>query len=117
LLVLLPVANSVGQTAKLDCFFNFVDFSLYANLVEFAKKHKGTFEKTYEQLYNDVRKAVHASHNDGSIKKEVAKDPAKYITRDDLLIPTLQHLRNGAASPCSCSRTRTGSTRTWSCRT
>lgn len=85
--------NQVGETAKLDCFFNFVDFSLYAQLVEFTKKHKDKLEKSYEQLYVDMRKAVHSSHNDGSIKKEVAKDPAKYIARDDALVSTLQHLR------------------------
>jgi hypothetical protein len=33
--------------------------------------------KTYHELYKDVRGAVDLCHRDGSIKREVANNPAK----------------------------------------
>jgi 5'-nucleotidase len=37
--------------------------------------------KVYADIYRDVRGAVDLCHRDGSIKREVARNPEKYIHR------------------------------------
>jgi hypothetical protein len=49
--------------------------------------------KGYAEIYRDVRGAVDLCHRDGSIKREVAADPAKYIHPDPGLVPLLRTLR------------------------
>lgn len=50
-------------------------------------------EKSYFQLYRDVRGAVDQCHRDGSLKRAVAADPKKYIHRDETMLPLLRILR------------------------
>jgi HAD superfamily 5'-nucleotidase-like hydrolase len=47
----------------------------------------------YSALYRDVRAAVDLCHRDGSLKREVAADPARYIHADPHLVPMLRMLR------------------------
>jgi hypothetical protein len=35
-------------------------------------------------------------HRDGTLKQAVAADPAKFIHRDDVLVPMLRQLKAGA---------------------
>ena len=47
----------------------------------------------YSALYRDVRAAVDLCHRDGSLKREVAADPARYIHADPHLVPMLRMLK------------------------
>ena len=46
----------------------------------------------------DVRAAVDWCHRDGSLKRSVAADPAKYINDDKALVPLLKMLRASGRS-------------------
>lgn len=43
--------------------------------------------RTYEEIYKDVRLSVDLCHRDGVIKDEVARNPGKYIQKYALANP------------------------------
>ena len=50
-------------------------------------------EKTYEEMFKDLRACVDLCHRDGVIKDVVAEDPERYIVRDDDMIPMLKNYK------------------------
>jgi HAD superfamily 5'-nucleotidase-like hydrolase len=78
-----------------DTLFSLAESHLFMQLVEIHDKHPETLpgDKTYADLYRDVRGAVDLCHRDGSIKREVARNPSKYIYADPGLVPVLEMLR------------------------
>jgi HAD superfamily 5'-nucleotidase-like hydrolase len=81
--------------ALIDTLFSLAEAHLFMQLVEVADASPGTLppDKSYADLYRDVRGAVDLCHRDGSIKREVARDPGKYIYEDPGLVPVLEMLR------------------------
>jgi HAD superfamily 5'-nucleotidase-like hydrolase len=79
--------------AVVDTLFSLPDAFLFSKLVEFKDQYPNLIEKPYEQIYRDVRRAVDLCHRDGTIKRRVAEEPAKYIEYDPHLIPTLKRLK------------------------
>jgi 5'-nucleotidase len=75
--------------------FQFIDAHLFASLI--TLKDQGEYEvldyKTYEEIYRNVRECVDLCHRDGAIKDTVAKNPEKYIVKDNGLIPMLERYR------------------------
>jgi hypothetical protein len=83
---------------NIDTLFLLIDAILFANLVHLKNTHTQTgsaIDKSYEQIYKDVRTCVDMCHRDGVIKDAVIKNPSKYIIYDDRLVPMLQRLRAG----------------------
>ena len=76
--------------ALIDTLFSLAEAYLFAQLVDL--KDQGSIEKPYSEIYKDVRAAIDLVHSDGSLKKEVARNPDKYILRDPNLVPTLRAL-------------------------
>jgi HAD superfamily 5'-nucleotidase-like hydrolase len=80
-----------------DTLFSLAESHLFMQLVEMhdAPKPGSTLPagKTYADIYRDVRGAVDLCHRDGSIKREVARNPSKYIYADPGLVPVLEMLR------------------------
>jgi HAD superfamily 5'-nucleotidase-like hydrolase len=79
-----------------DTLFSLAESHLFMRLVEMhdvPDKHKLPSGKSYADIYKDVRGAVDLCHRDGSIKREVARNPAKYIYSDPGLVPVLEMLR------------------------
>ena len=86
----------------MDTPFSLVDACLYAQLVDLkdhymalkpeARGAGGAIiaDKSYEQLWKDMRSCVDRCHKDGVIKKTVANEPSKYIQYDPNLFPMLQ---------------------------
>ena len=80
---------------NIDTIFLLVDAALFANLVDLKDKNPDQFNnKSYEQLYKDVRSAVDICHRDGVIKDSVIANPAKHIIYDQNLVPMLLRLKN-----------------------
>uniref|UniRef100_A0A7S3VHX6 5'-nucleotidase n=1 Tax=Dunaliella tertiolecta TaxID=3047 RepID=A0A7S3VHX6_DUNTE len=81
--------------ALVDTLFSLAEAYLFMQLVEFKDSPvgKALHEKSYHQLYKDLRSAVDMCHRDGSLKKSVAADPAKFIHHDPLLRKVLRTLR------------------------
>lgn len=80
-----------------DTLFSLAESHLFMQLVEMQDAlPKSTLPagKTYADIYRDVRGAVDLCHRDGSIKREVARNPSKYIYTDPGLVPVLEMLRN-----------------------
>lgn len=81
--------------AMIDTLFSLAEAHLFMQLVEIqdAEPHTLPSGKSYADLYRDVRGAVDLCHRDGSIKREVALHPEKYIYADPGLVPVLEMLR------------------------
>ncbi|RMZ54397.1 hypothetical protein APUTEX25_001973 [Auxenochlorella protothecoides] len=81
--------------ALIDTLFSLAEAHLFMQLVELLDAGGSGLPlgKQYADLYRDVRGAVDLCHRDGSIKREVAADPARYIHADPSLGPVLGALR------------------------
>lgn len=95
--------NNAGQRhefdepdfAMIDTLFSLAEAHLFMQLVEMADAAPGALPpgNDYAALYRDVRGAVDLCHRDGSIKREVARRPERYILPDPGLVPVLESLR------------------------
>jgi HAD superfamily 5'-nucleotidase-like hydrolase len=75
-----PLEFESSRFAMVDTLFSLAEAHLYMSLVELKDQGKlGSLQKTYAELYRDSRAAVDLAHRDGSIKRKIAADPAKYI--------------------------------------
>ncbi|KAL4448376.1 hypothetical protein ABPG75_005595 [Micractinium tetrahymenae] len=81
--------------ALIDTLFSLAEAYLFMQLVELKDEPGSGLPpgKTYADIYRDVRGAVDLCHRDGSIKREVAANPEKYIHDDPGLVPLLDMLR------------------------
>lgn len=79
--------------ALIDTLFTLADAYLFSQLIELQETKRGSITKTPHEIYHDVRASIDLSHRDGSIKKKVAEDPGRYITRDPKLKDALTRLR------------------------
>jgi 5' nucleotidase family len=78
---------------NIDTLFLLIDALLFTSLVDLADKNPGLINKSYEDIYKDVRASVDLCHRDGVIKDAVIKDPAKHIIYDTGMVPMLQQLK------------------------
>lgn len=85
--------------ANVDTLFSLGETYLFCQLVELKEKameqdpDSMIARKSFYDMYNEIRASVDLCHRDGSLKRAVALDPAKYIHRDDALVPMLRALR------------------------
>ena len=100
-------AFSGSNFANIDTPFSLVDAALFVQLVDLRDRYLTTSEKdptspmafsdlcdkSYLQLWTDLRRCVDRCHKDGVIKSTVAKNPAKYITYDPNIFPMLQEFK------------------------
>ncbi|ONM09856.1 Cytosolic purine 5-nucleotidase [Zea mays] len=102
--------------ALIDTLFSLGEAYLFAQLVDFIDKNPGKvpagtessklsfFELallcwySYPLMYRDVRSAVDLCHRDGTLKRMVAKDPARYINEDLAIVPMLEMIRKSGRS-------------------
>lgn len=79
--------------ALIDTLFTLADAYLFSQLIDLKESGKYNLNKTYDEIYGDVRSAIDLSHRDGSIKKRVADDPGRYIERDPKLSDSLKRIK------------------------
>lgn len=91
--------NSKGFKADdfltIDTFFALSETQLYIEIVDYMRKNPGKIQKTFGQVYQDLREWIDLSHQDGSIKTKVLMEPEKYIVRDPHLVETFVKLIDG----------------------
>ncbi|KAB8039840.1 HAD-IG family 5'-nucleotidase [Silvanigrella paludirubra] len=79
--------------ALIDTLFSLAEAFLFIQLVDYKDKTEKLLNKTYLEIYNDVRKCIDLCHRDGSIKYKVSENPGKYITKDKNLVSILKDLK------------------------
>jgi len=87
-----------ARFSPVDTLFSMPEVNLYANaVVHFddnpAAWGKGGFED-YAQIWDVIRSATDASHQDDSIKGAIRQDPARYVIEDPDLPAMLHRLRS-----------------------
>jgi 5'-nucleotidase len=91
--------NSRGFKADdfltVDTFFALSETQLYIEIVDYMRRNPGKIQKTFTEVYKDLREWIDLSHQDGSIKTKVLMEPSKYIVRDPHLVDTLVKLIDG----------------------
>jgi HAD superfamily 5'-nucleotidase-like hydrolase len=87
------VRLSAERFVSVDSLFSFPEIYLYMRIVERLDLESNGGPPDYDRLYTDVRAAIDEAHADGSIKRDVVRDPGKYLQRDPLLAATLDEFR------------------------
>ncbi|GMH44237.1 hypothetical protein BSKO_12171 [Bryopsis sp. KO-2023] len=78
----------------IDTLFSLAEAHLFMNLVQLKDANPGLLgNKTYAEIYKNVRASVDYAHRDGSLKRAVAENPEKYLHMDPGLVPMLDVLR------------------------
>ncbi len=77
---------------SIDTFFALSEVQLFAEIVDYMRVNPGKIQKSYKEVYDDLRRFIDLSHADGSIKNVVVKDPEKYIHKDKHRTQTLVRL-------------------------
>jgi len=83
---------------SVDTFFSLSEVQLFVEIVDFMDRHPGRIEKSYAEIYHDLRRYIDLSHADGSIKTKVMATPSHYIKKDKHLCSALIRLLSGGKS-------------------
>ena len=78
-----------GEFVSVDTFFALSEVQLFTEIVDFMDRNKGRIEKSYREVYADLRWLIDLAHADGSIKNEVQRDIGRFIKKDRHLATTL----------------------------
>ena len=79
----------------IDTFFALSETQLFIEIVDTMRRNAGLIQKSFRDIYQDLREWIDLSHQDGSIKNQVLAEPEKYIDRDKHLVETLVKLIDG----------------------
>ncbi len=67
--------------ANIDTLFSLPDAFMFCQLVDFKDAHSNIYpamrDKSYAQIYKDVRRSVDLCHRDGVIKDRVSAEPER----------------------------------------
>ena len=74
---------------SMDSFFALSEVQLFAEIVDYMNSNPGKIQKSFREVYADLRKFIDKSHADGSIKDEVLRNPEKFFIRDKHLATML----------------------------
>lgn len=74
---------------SVDTLFSLSEVQLFIEIVDFMDQNPGLIEKSYSEVYADLRIFIDTAHRDGSIKYKVVENLEKYIIRDKYLASTL----------------------------
>ena len=80
---------------SVDTFFALSEVQLFVEIVDYMDAHPGSINKSYREVYSDLRKYIDLSHADGSIKRVVTANPERFVRRDKHLSTTLMRLIDG----------------------
>ena len=82
----------ISNFISVDTFFALSESQLFIELVDYMDKHPGKIQKSYNEVYKELRYFIDTSHKDGSIKSQVYKSPDTYLIRDPDLPLTLRRM-------------------------
>jgi 5'-nucleotidase len=74
---------------SMDSFFALSEVQLFAEIVDYMNHNPGKIQKSFREVYADLRTFIDKSHADGSIKEEVLLNPERFFNRDRHLATAL----------------------------
>lgn len=77
-----------------DTLYALPEAFLYAALVDYSHSTPGSIERSFRELYEDIRHCIDLAHRDGSFKKAIMEDTARYVIRNERLAVTLHRMRS-----------------------
>ena len=77
------------EFVSVDTFFALSEVQLFVEIVDYMEANPGKIKKSYREVYDDLRKFIDLSHQDGSIKNEVIRNLDRYMSPDKQLAKTL----------------------------
>ena len=80
---------------SIDTFFALSEVQLFIEIVDYMRKNPGKIEKSFSEVYQDLRTFIDLSHADGSIKNKVVENLETYFVKDRNKIQTLLRLKDG----------------------
>lgn len=80
---------------SVDTFFALSEVQLFVEIVDYMDQNPKKINKTYREVYGDLRRFIDLSHADGSIKNVVMADPGRFIRKDKYLSTALTRLIDG----------------------
>ena len=86
------------EMLSVDTFFALSEVQLFTEIVDYMEANPGKINKSFHEVYADLRQFIDRSHADGSIKNEVLRSPEKFFIRDKYLSTTLIRLIDGGKS-------------------
>jgi len=86
------------EMLSVDTFFALSEVQLFTEIVDYMEANPGKINKSYREVYSDLRRFIDRSHADGSIKSEVLRTPEKFFIRDKFLATTLIRLIDSGKS-------------------
>ena len=84
---------SSDKYMSIDTLFGLPEAALFLRLVDWFELEAQSRWRDYTRVYDDVRKCIDRAHADNTIKREIVRDPARFIVRDPLLASTLAAFR------------------------
>eukprot|EP00871_Galdieria_phlegrea_P005658 jgi/Galph1/6093/GphlegSOOS_G4661.1 len=88
-----PTSLHDANYVPLDTLFSLPDAYLFSQLIRLKDEQPHLLPKSYNEIFEDVRRAVDICHRDGYIKDKVAKEPERYVEKDPYLFDTLDQLK------------------------
>eukprot|EP00291_Cryptomonas_curvata_P019243 CAMPEP_0172161178 /NCGR_PEP_ID=MMETSP1050-20130122/5978_1 /TAXON_ID=233186 /ORGANISM="Cryptomonas curvata, Strain CCAP979/52" /LENGTH=507 /DNA_ID=CAMNT_0012831041 /DNA_START=364 /DNA_END=1887 /DNA_ORIENTATION=- len=83
--------------ANIDTLFSLPDAFMFCQLVDFKDANSDIYpamrDKSYAQIYKDVRRSVDLCHRDGVIKDRVSAEPERYIQAEPGIVDMLRRLK------------------------
>jgi HAD superfamily 5'-nucleotidase-like hydrolase len=76
-----------------DTLFHLPEVFLYVVLVEREETLSRRRRRPYPRIYQDVRESIDSVHGDGTLKREILADPARFLRKDPRLGTTLGEFR------------------------
>jgi 5'-nucleotidase len=77
---------------SIDTLYALSEVTVYAAAVDVLDQ--GGVSLDYAKLFDDVRACIDEAHRDGTIKRQIVADPARFLKRDPELPETLHKLRS-----------------------
>jgi HAD superfamily 5'-nucleotidase-like hydrolase len=74
---------------SMDSFFALSEVQLFAEIVDYMNHNPGKIQKSFREVYADLRQFIDNSHADGSIKNEVLRNPERFFIPDKHLATAL----------------------------
>ncbi len=83
---------------SVDTFFALSEVQLFLEIVDYMDKNPGKIQKSFQDIYADLRNFIDLCHRDGSIKDKVLANPEKFFKKDRYLSTALVRLLDAGKS-------------------
>jgi HAD superfamily 5'-nucleotidase-like hydrolase len=82
-----------SRFALVDTLYALPEAFAYAALVDHLERKSPGQPQDWRRLYQDVRSSIDRAHADGSIKRAIMQDPARFVVRSEELALALHRFR------------------------